>query len=169
MASLEKNAGYLRGLLEGMQLDKDSPKAKLFGGIVDLLGELCEHTEAIDEMLGELNEYVEDIDDDLARLEGGDEDEDDDEFNFLDDEDEYDDAPISFGKEEPLHLLPERAAEAEEDDDALEGGICPECGGMSFIARGANLSGLFICPHCKKKVHLQPLSEGNTPIAEPAE
>ena len=169
MASLEKNAGFLRGLLEGMELDMNSPNGKLLSGIVDLLAELSDRTEAIDEMLGELNEYVEDIDDDLARLEGvegaGDEDSDDD-FSFLDDDDFEDGA---FGAEDQLHLLTADETGNDADGDALEGGICPECGGISFIARGGRLSGLYICPHCKKKVGLKPLSEENTPIAAPAD
>ena len=175
MASLEKKAGFLNGLLEGMQLDKDSPKGKLYTGIVELLAELCDRTEAMDEMLNELNEYVEDIDDDLARLEGGDEGEDDEEdFNFFDEDDDYEELP--FEQEKPLHLLSsepkaaESAPKAEEaEDDALDGGICPECGGLSFIEGGGALDRLYICPHCKKKVRLLPLSQENTPIAAPAD
>ena len=172
MASLEKKAGFLKGLLEGMQQDKDSPKGKLFVGIVDLLAELCDRTEAMDEMLNELNEYVEDIDDDLARLEGeeGEGDEEDD-FNYFDEDEDYE--PLPFESEKPLHLLSGEAKPAEAEDDAadgaLDGGVCPECGGLSFIAEGGTLDKLYVCPHCHKKVRLQPLSQENTPIAAPAD
>ena len=175
MASLEKKAGFLKGLIEGMEMDKETPKNKLLTAIVDLLSEVCERTEAMDEMLSELNEYVEDIDDDLARLEhDGDLDGDDEEdFNFFDDDD--DDLP--FTPEPPLRLLHEGdkhapalapAAEAEDGETALDGGICPECGGLAFI-EGGDPEALYVCPHCHKKVHLKPLSAENTPIAKPAE
>ena len=162
MAPLEKSAGFLRGLLEGMELDADAPQSKLLRGIVDLLGDLCSHAKSMEEMLGELNEYVEDIDDDLARLEGeeGDGGED---FAF-DDEDDYDDMP--FGGEEHLRLLSRDRDDGQEN--AMKGGVCPECKGIAFIARDDSLEERYVCPHCGKAVKLQPLSEGNAPIARPA-
>ena len=42
MASLEKKAGFLKGLIEGMELDKEAPKGRLLTAIVDLLTEVCE-------------------------------------------------------------------------------------------------------------------------------
>ena len=164
MASLEQSAGFLRGILEGMELDESAPQGKLLRGIVDLLGELCDRTEALDEMLAELNEYVEDIDDDLARLEG-DEGGDGEEFGF---EDDYDDIP--FGGEDQLHLLSgDKDKRAGEAKGALEGGLCPECGGIAFIAKGGSPEDRYVCPHCGKAVQLRPLTEENAPIARPAE
>ena len=172
MASLEKKAGFLKGLIEGMELDKEAPKGRLLTAIVDLLTEVCERTEAMDEMLSELNEYVEDIDDDLARLEHDGDGDDEEDFEFFD---EDLDEPLPFAPEPPLRLLHEgrKKAEAPESDGeaeegALDGGVCPECGGLAFID-GGDPDGLYVCPHCQKKVRLLPLSRENTPIARPAE
>ena len=173
MASFEKKAGFLNGLLEGMDLDKNSTQGKLLNGIVGLLSELCDRTEAMDELLNDLNEYVESIDDDLSRLEqkeGPADGEDD--FEFFDED--YDD-DLPFGGEPPLRLLAERnkhrddeAETADEEESSMDGGICPECQRLSFIESG-DPEGLFVCPHCGKKVHLIPLAKDNTPIAVPAE
>jgi len=166
MASLAKKVGYLRGLMEGLQLDANDPKSKLLGGIVDLLTDLCDHTDEIDEMLDELNDYVESIDDDLSELEGARDDEDDDEaFDFLHDDDDDDFAVNRFGSEDQLHLL----SSDDDEDEALEGGICPECGGISFITAENGLNAKYVCPHCKKKVVLLPLLGDNTPIATPVD
>ena len=120
----------------------------------------------IDEMLDELNDYVESIDDDLSELEGSRDDEDEDEdFDFLHGEDDDDFAVSPFGSEDQLHLL----ANDDEEDEALEGGICPECGGISFITAENGLNGRYVCPHCKKKVVLLPLLGDNTPIATPVD
>ena len=82
-----KKVGYLKGLLEGMQSDADSPNGKLLAGIVELLGDLSDRADAVDELLDDLNDYVESIDDDLSAMEGEDSD-----FDFLDDDDDDGDA-----------------------------------------------------------------------------
>ena len=65
MENLGKKVGFLKGLMEGMNMEADGANGKLMAGIVDLLGELSDRVEVIDELLDDLNDYVESIDDDL--------------------------------------------------------------------------------------------------------
>ena len=170
MEDLGKQVGYLKGLMEGMDIEKDSANGKLLAGIVELLGELSDRVEAIDELLDDLNDYVESIDDDLSELEGDrDSGEDLDAFDESDGEDEdFDDA---FGEgEDQLHLLRPAHSDGEGDDeDALEGNLCPKCSRMFFTVPGKGEDTEYICPHCKARVKPLPLTPENAPIAQPAD
>ena len=173
MENLGKKVGYLKGLMEGMDIDANASNGKLMTGIVELLGELCDRIEVIDELLDDLNDYVESIDDDLAELEGGREDDDED-GGFFDDEDEdFDDA---FGDgEDKLHLL--RPGEGgssgkgdEKDDEGdvpLAGKLCPRCSRMFFTALDDDGDAEYVCPHCGERIVPVPLTPENAPIAKP--
>lgn len=172
MENLSKKVGYLKGLLEGMDIDANSANGKLMAGIVDLLSELSDRVEVMDELLDDLNDYVESIDDDLAELEGEHRDDDDD-FSILDDEDEdFDDA---FGDgEDKLHLLqPDKdlpsAPEGEEAPDALAGKLCPKCHKMFFTALEDGDEDEYDCPHCGERIVPVPLTPDNAPIARPVQ
>ncbi|MBR1560167.1 MAG: hypothetical protein IJ646_08005 [Clostridia bacterium] len=168
MENLSKKVGYLKGLMEGMDIDHASANGKLMAGMVDLLGELSDRVEAMDELLDDLNDYVESIDDDLAELEGdrGD----DDEFPFLDD-DEDEDFDDAFGDgEDKLHLLrPGENDKAKEEDapDALAGKLCPKCQKMFFTALEDKEDAEYLCPHCGEKITAVPLTPDNAPVAKP--
>ncbi len=164
MENLGKRVGYLKGLLEGMDLDKDTANGKLMVGIVELLGDLSDRVEALDELMNDLNDYVESIDDDLSELEG---ERGADDFMEDDEDEDYDDA---FGSgEDQLHLL--HPAEAAEDDgeEALAGNLCPKCSRMFFTALEKDEGAEYICPHCGERVRPLPLTPDNAPIAKPAE
>lgn len=113
MDAFEKVA-YLKGLAEGLDLDKNSKEAKLFAAIIDALEELASEMEAIEDDLCELEEGIDVVSDDLADVEDAvyDEDEED------EDEDCY--ATTCPTCEEEIFF----------DDSVLEDGevICPNCG-----------------------------------------
>ena len=172
MDNLGKKVGYLKGLMEGMDIDLNSANGKLMTGIVELLGELSDRVEVIDELLDDLNDYVESIDDDLAELEGehGDE---DGELNFFDD-DEDEDFDDAFGDgEDKLHLLRandgDAKADEDEDDSALAGRLCPKCGRMFFTALDDDGEAEYACPHCGERIKPLPLTPENAPIAKPVD
>jgi DNA repair ATPase RecN len=109
MMTLTEKASYLKGLMDGMNLDTTTNEGKLFAAIADLLDELCisvadledqteimgeeldlieESLDEIDEIIDEIDEAIEDIDDTLDEIcEYVDEEDEDDE----DDEDYEDD------------------------------------------------------------------------------
>ena len=69
MTNSEK-AAYIRGLMEGMDLDPNAKETKLFNAIVDLLDDLSlsveEMEDAYDELSGQVDEIDEDDEDDDA-------------------------------------------------------------------------------------------------------
>jgi DNA-directed RNA polymerase subunit delta len=136
MSNLTDRASFLRGLAQGMQLNKETNEGKLISEIIDVLGEMAKEMEKLQESYDELNEYVESIDDDLADME---------EVIFGDEDDEED------GEEEC-------GEECEGHDDEEENGetisyACPHCGHeMEFNAGDVDFDEDVLCPACKKPV-----------------
>ena len=93
MTNSEK-AAYIRGVMEGMDLDPNAKETKLFNAIVDLLDDLSLSVEEMEDAYDELSGQVDEIDEDLGELEEEfydiDEDEDDDDDDaWEDDEDVF--------------------------------------------------------------------------------
>ena len=91
MTNSEK-AAYIRGLMEGMDLDPNAKETKLFNAIVDLLDDLSLSVEEMEDAYDELSGQVDEIDEDLGELE--------EEFYDID-EDEDDDDDDAWEDDEP--------------------------------------------------------------------
>lgn len=122
MTNSEKVA-YLKGLMEGMELNRDSGEGKLLSIIADILGNMAQDIEDLESDLYNLSEDVDAISDDLSDVEdllaGGGKDEDGD----------GDDG------EEPLFFevtCPACSKTITVDEDVLGLGRvqCPNCGEM---------------------------------------
>lgn len=109
--------GYLKGLLDGLDLDENKKETKVFKAIVSVLDNLNEDVLDITDELDAVEEQIDDIDNDLCDLE---EIVYDDDFSDVDDED-YEDYEIT---------CPACGAEFTVDEDTvLEGNFeCPSCG-----------------------------------------
>ena len=68
MTTFEKVA-YLKGLAEGLGLDKDSKQDKLFAAIIDVLDTIAQDIENLEENALDLGEEIDAISDDLAAVE----------------------------------------------------------------------------------------------------
>ena len=66
MGNLTDRAAYLRGLAEGMGLDKEKKEHKLLLEMLGLMDEMAQKVSDLDADVGELEEYVEDLDSDLS-------------------------------------------------------------------------------------------------------
>ena len=75
----KESLGYLKGLLEGLDLDDDKKDTKVFKAIIDVLENLTEDVEDITEGMEILAEQIDAVDEDLAEVE-----------DYLMDEDECD-------------------------------------------------------------------------------
>ena len=83
MTLIEK-AAYIKGLVDGMELDKESKEGKVIAALVELLGEVVESVDGLEADIDELYEYCEELDEDLGEVEDvlcDDEDEDYDDFD----------------------------------------------------------------------------------------
>ena len=130
MTTAEKVA-YLKGLMEGMNIDRESNEGKLFSVMADILSDIAEDIEELECDLADLGEDVDAISDDLSDVEDylfEDEDDDDEDWDEDDDEDWDED-------EEPLFFevtCPACDNTITIDEDVLNLGAiqCPNCGEM---------------------------------------
>lgn len=85
MTITEKSA-YIRGLLEGLELDESSKEVKVIKAIVDLLDDMALTVSDLEEGYNDLEDQLDAVDEDLCSLEEdfyGDEDEDDEDEDDL--------------------------------------------------------------------------------------
>ena len=123
MTSSEKVA-YLKGLMEGMELNRDAGEGKLLAIIAEILGEMAEDIEDIESDLYDLSEDVDAISDDLSDVEdllrGEEED-------WYDGEEEEDEEPQFFEVTCPAC---DKTITVDEDVIELGSVQCPNCGEM---------------------------------------
>ena len=130
MTTAEKVA-YLKGLMEGMNIDRESNEGKLFSVIADILNDVALDIEELESDIFDLGEDVDAISDDLSDVEDylfEDEDEDD----YDDDDEDYDEYDED---EEPLFFevtCPACENTITVDEDVVNLGAiqCPNCGEM---------------------------------------
>ena len=137
-----EKAAYLKGLMDGLNLDTEKAEGKMIAGIVDLLGDLSKRLHDVEEttinICDELDEIEEDLDaieEDLVEIEDYILDEEDD-YDDYDDEDfddeEYDEEGFDFGDEDTTVYEAECACGNIVcfDEETLEAGsiICDKCG-----------------------------------------
>ena len=90
--TLNERAAYLKGLSEGLTIDKNTAEGKLLLALVDLCTEMADEITRIDEDVEYVNDYCEELDEDLGAVEEllvEDDELFDDEDDLLDEDDEF--------------------------------------------------------------------------------
>ena len=135
-----EKAAYLKGLMDGMDLDTEKAEGKMIAAIVDLLGDMAKRVKDIEDttiaISDELDEIEEDLDaiEDFIMDEEDDEDWEEDDFEDEDWDDEEDgEEGFDFGDEDSTIYEVECPVCGEVinfDEDTLEDGAipCPNCG-----------------------------------------
>ena len=123
MKRITDRTSYLRGLAEGLNIDKEKAENKLLLEMLSVMEEMAQKTQEVDSDLDELDEYVAAMESDLSDMEDmlygdGEDDEQDDDGDY-DMEEDIDVNCPHCGKEFTI-----QAAAINFDDDVL----CPACG-----------------------------------------
>ena len=115
---ISEKIAYLKGLMEGMNVDTESNEGKLFAAVVDVLDEIALEVEDLTDEVMELGDGLDVISDDLSDVE-------DIVYDDEDDDDEDDEEEECYAT-----TCPECEEEIFFDDTMLEDGeiICPNCG-----------------------------------------
>ena len=138
--TISEKAAYLKGLMDGLQLDTEKPEGQMISAIVDLLGDVTRRLADVEETTIAISDELDEIEEDLDAIEDfildEDEDEDwndddyEDEFDFEDEED-YEEG-FDFGDEETTVYEVKCACGEiiDFDEETLEKGsiLCPNCG-----------------------------------------
>ncbi len=138
MTVSEKSA-YLKGLMDGLQLDTEKAEGKMIASIVELLGDITKKltdvedtTIAISDELDEIEEDLDAIEDYILDEEDDYDDYEEDDYDDEDYEDDFDDEGFDYGDEETTIYEVKCACGnvIDFDEDTLEEGsiVCPECG-----------------------------------------
>ncbi len=140
---LTEKMSYLKGLMDGLEIDCSTKEGKILNQMSELLSDIVLYVDDLQSQIDELTELCEDLDEDLGEVETeifgdddfkcgecdcfNDEDDDDDDFE-LDDED-YD---------------------FDEDDDELYEITCPTCGDTILLNEDMIEEGSMNCPNCNE-------------------
>ena len=133
--TISEKSAYLKGLMDGLNLDTEKAEGKLISAIVDLLGDMAKRITDIEETTIAISDELDEIEEDLDAIEDfimDDEDDydDDDDMEYWDDED-YEEG-FEFGDEESTIYEVECACGEiiNFDEEVLEQGSmkCPNCG-----------------------------------------
>ena len=125
MANITDRAAYLRGLAEGMKLDREDNQQRLILEMLDLMDEMAHQLADVNADLGELEEYVEDIDSDLTDME-----------------------EVLFGDEDCDCDCDDCMHDCEDEDEELSF-YCPNCGKTVMLCTSDIESDENICcKHC---------------------
>ena len=144
--TISEKAAYLKGLMDGLQLDTEKAEGKMIAAIVDLLGDVTKRLTDVEETTIAISDELDEIEEDLDAIEDfildeedeeyyDDEDEDEDyedDFDNEYDEDDFEDEGFDFGDEDTT-IYEVKCACGEViafDEDVLEEGsmTCPNCG-----------------------------------------
>lgn len=122
-----ESLGYLKGLIEGLDLGDNKKETKVFSAIVDVLSNLVEDIDDMTDGVEMLADQVDAVDEDLADLEEYVYDDYDDEYDCDDCCDDEDEDEEEFEVECPLCNTPFTV----DAETALNGTVpCPNCGEM---------------------------------------
>ncbi len=122
-----ESLGYLKGLLDGLDLDENKKETKVFKAIVDVLTNLTEDVDDMTEGMELLAEQIDGVDDDLADLE---------EYVYDDDDDCC-------------------GCDCCGDDDDEYEVTCPNCGEEMVVDYDTVMEGNFECPNCGETLQFE--------------
>jgi hypothetical protein len=138
--TISEKAAYLKGLMDGLNLDTEKAEGKMIAAMVELMGDMAKRLADVEETTIAISDELDEIEEDLDAIEDYilDEDEDDD-FDF-EDEDDYDfdededfeDEGFDFGDDDSIIYEVKCACGnvINFDEETLEKGsiICEDCG-----------------------------------------
>ena len=122
--TISEKAAYLKGLMDGLNLDTEKAEGKMISAIVELLGDVTKRLADVEETTIAISDELDEIEEDLDAIE---------DYILDEDEDEdWDDEGFDFGDEDSIIYEVECACgeRIAFDEETLEKGsmICPNCG-----------------------------------------
>lgn len=123
-------SSYIKGLIDGTNLDKTTPEGKVISALAELCDQMAAEIETLRDELDVANEYIEELDEDLGAVE---------EVVYDVDDDCCDDDDCD-------------CCDCDDDDDDEEEfyvAMCPNCGGKVYFDDSVNPEDV-ICPACQK-------------------
>ena len=120
---LTEKAAYIKGLLDGLELDPQDKQTKVLKALVDLVNEMAEEVTELEQCYDDVCDQIDAIDEDLSGVED----------LLYEDEDEDDSCGCSY---------------CGSDDDTAYEVTCPTCGMTIGLDEDSLNDGGITCPGC---------------------
>ena len=132
---LTEKMSYLKGLIDGLEIDTSTKEGKVLVQMSEVMSELVLYVDDLQSQVDELTELCDILDEDLGQVEDDfyDCDECDGDCDTCDDDD-WDDDDFDF----------------DDDDDELYEITCPTCGDTILLDEGMIDEGSMNCPNCNE-------------------
>lgn len=125
---LGEKVSYLKGLMDGLELDTSTKEGKILALMADVLEDMSVYFDDVQDQIDEIVEVVDAIDEDLSEVEDMLCDEDCcDDYDEYDDDDDYD---------------------FDDDGEELYEVCCPTCGDTIQLGEAMLEEGEMTCPNC---------------------
>ncbi len=120
---LSEKAAYIKGLIDGLELDPTDKQTKIFKLIAELLSEMADEIKELEQCYDDVCDQVDGISEDLSGVE-----------DLLSYEDYGDDLEYS-----------------DSDDEELSYEVtCPNCGNVNYVSEDALNDGVMRCQECNE-------------------
>ncbi len=134
---LTEKAAYLKGLMDGLEIDDSTKEGKVLLAMYDLLKELAESVDEIDQDVDDIVEFCNVLDEDLANIEND---------LYEDEDDDYDDDYC----DDECDCCCDDDCDCDCcdcEDDRYEV-VCPTCGDTIELTLEMVEEGSIECPNC---------------------
>ena len=151
MSMMEK-AMYLKGLCDGVELDKTTKEGKLIAALLDMVTEMAAEMDDMQAEICEVKDYCEELDEDLGTVEEvlldiGEDDEDYEDEDFNDD---FECDGNCAGCDFDCGLDDDDMFDEDEEDEEYFEVVCPACGDVINFDSSIDPENL-LCPNCGEK------------------
>lgn len=140
--TVSEKVAYLKGLAEGLGLDKETKEGKLISVIIDTLEDIALELEELNENALDIGDELDALSDDLADVEGV-------VFGDEEDEDEEDDEDA----DDSCDCCDDECCCG--DDECAYEVTCPSCGEDIIIEETDLENGFITCPKCGDKLEFE--------------
>ena len=131
--TLSEKSAYLKGLMDGLNLNKETAEGKMIAGIVDLLHDMTSTISDLEENAIAVSDELDEIEEDLDAIE---------EFLMDDDDDDYEDDDCDFVDDDDEDF--------DYDEEVIYDVTCPTCGEELHLDEETILKESIHCPKCNE-------------------
>ncbi|MGM9598379.1 MAG: CD1247 N-terminal domain-containing protein [Faecousia sp.] len=142
--TLSEKSAYLKGLMDGLDLNKDTAEGKMISGIVDLLQEMTTSISDLEENAIAVSDELDEIEEDLDAIE-----------EFLMDEDNDDDFDEDYDDDDDYGFADDDGEDFDYDDEVVYDVTCPTCGEKLQLDEETILGDPIHCPKCNELLEFE--------------
>ncbi len=142
--TLSEKSAYLKGLMDGLDLNKDTAEGKMISGIVDLLQEMTTSISDLEENAIAVSDELDEIEEDLDAIE-----------EFLMDEDDDDDFDEDYDDDDDYGFADDDGEDFDYDDEVVYDVTCPTCGEKLQLDEETILGDPIHCPKCNELLEFE--------------